>query len=250
MPHRIKHAVEAEAVRDALLELGELLLVAAHEVQHVLRGAHRALDAAQRIPLEQLLDALDRNQDLVGGGGETLAQGGRLRRHVVGAAGHDQGLVLAGAVAHGFEQRDRLVAGELEGAAHLQLLHVFGQVARGHALVDFLVPRQRVELLDASLHVVAGNFFTRRNRVQVHLVDDFLVVLDRARFHGHTELLLRLQHGDPELPLQDDLVLRRPQGGHLRGGVTVTQDIRIIRLHGLHHREIAPSIAGRAMSLR
>ena len=109
----------------------------------------------------------------------------------MGATRHDQGLVLAGAVADGFEQRDRLVTGELERAPHLQLLDVFGQIARGHALVDFLVASQRVELLDTRLHVVAGDPLPLCDRVQVHLVDDLLVVFDRARFDRNTELLLR-----------------------------------------------------------
>ena len=62
--------------------------------------------------------------------------------------------------------------------AYLGLLDVLGQVARGHALVDVLVPGQRRELLDARLHVVAGDALTPSDRVEVDLLDHRLVGLD------------------------------------------------------------------------
>ena len=250
LTHRVKDAVEAETFCDALLELRQLGLVATHEIQHVLRGTHRALDAAKWESIQQFLNPFDGHQDLIGSRGETLAQRGGLRRNIVGASSHDQELVLASAVAHRLEQRDCLVAGQFQRLAHLELLHIFGQVARGHPLVDLLVARQRIELLNACLHVVASDLLALRDRVQVDLVDDLLVVLDSALGDLDTEFLLGLEHCDPQLALKDDLVLRSPQGGHLRGGVTVAQNIGIIRFHVIYPREIAPSMAGRAMSLR
>ncbi len=56
-------------------------------------------------------------------------------------------------------------------SANLHLLDVLGQVATGHALVDVLVARERVELLDAGLHIVAGDAFALGDGVEVDLVD-------------------------------------------------------------------------------
>ena len=50
---RVEGAGEAEVRGDPALELGHLAGVSAEQVEHVLRRAHRALDAAQRVPLQQ-----------------------------------------------------------------------------------------------------------------------------------------------------------------------------------------------------
>ena len=83
-------------IGDPGLEIGEFGGVTAEQVEHVLRGAHRALDAAQRVAIDQVLEALEGDQQLVGHGGEPLAERGRLGRDVVGAAGQHGRLVLRG----------------------------------------------------------------------------------------------------------------------------------------------------------
>ena len=51
--------------------------------------------------------------------------------------------------------------------------------------------------------------------LEVDLVDDRLVGLDHAVGHVDAEVALRLEHGDPQLPLEHDLVLGRPDLGQL-----------------------------------
>ena len=176
-----QHPAEAEMLGDPLLERGELVGVAVEQVELVLRGPDRALDAAQRIALEQRLDPLDRHQQLVGGRGEPLAERRRLRRDVVAAAGDHQVDVLGGQPGQPGQRGDRAVADQLERRAHLQLLDVLGEVAAGHALVDVLVTGQRAELLDPRLHVVPRDGLAAPDRVEVDVVDDLLVRLDRPR---------------------------------------------------------------------
>ena len=65
---------------------------------------------------------------------------------------------------------------QLQRPADLQLLNVFGEVAARHALVHMLVARERVELLDAGLDVVAQHPFARGDRRQVDVVEHPLVV--------------------------------------------------------------------------
>src|SRR5690606_27967110 len=115
------------------------------------------------------------------------------------------------------------VAEQLEALLQLQLLDVLGEVARGHPLVDVLVAGERRELLDACLHVVARDPLTLGDRRQVDalltLGDDRLVGLHDAVGHVDAEVALGLQHSHPELTLQDDLVLRRPDRGEVGAGV-------------------------------
>ena len=59
MAHGIEDTVEAQVIRDRGLQGGELVLGAAHEIEHVLGGTHRALDAAQRVACQEFFDALD-----------------------------------------------------------------------------------------------------------------------------------------------------------------------------------------------
>ena len=241
LPDAGQHPLEAEVGGDPLLEVRQLLGVAVEEVEHVLGGAHRALDAAQRVAGEQVLDALDGDQHLVGGGREPLAQRGRLRGDVVGAAGHHGGLVLGGETAEAGQGGDGAVAQQGEGLLDLQLLDVLGEVAAGHPLVDVLVAGQRAELLDTCLHVVAGDPLARGDRVEVDGLlaagHHGLVGLDHPVGHLDAEVLLGLQHRDPELALQDDLVLGRPDLGQVGGGVAGGEDVR--DGHGGHCRASA-----------
>ncbi len=72
------------------LQLSQFRRVAAEQVEHVLRGAHRALDSAQRVAVDQLAQSSQRDQGLLRGRGEPFAQRGGLRGDVVTAAGHHQ----------------------------------------------------------------------------------------------------------------------------------------------------------------
>ena len=131
--------------------------VAAEEVEHVLCGAHRALDPAQRVAGAQVFQPVVGDEQLVGGAREALAERGGLGGDVVAAPGQHQLGVLGGAAGQAGEDGDGAVAHVLQRQPDLQLLDVLGEVAAGHALVDVLVPRQRGELLDARLDVVAGD---------------------------------------------------------------------------------------------
>ena len=81
--------------------------------------------------------------------------------------------------------------------------------------MDVLGARQRRELLDACLDVVASDFFALGDGPEVDVVDDRLVRLDDAVGSLDTEVLLRGEHGDPQSAFEDDLVLRRPDAGKL-----------------------------------
>ena len=86
-------------------------------------------------------------------------------------------------------------------------------------------PASGGELLDARLHVVAGDPLARGDGVEVDPVDDRLVGLDDAVGHVDAEVALRLQHRDPQLALEDDLVLGRPDRGEVGAGVAGGQDV-------------------------
>ena len=120
---------------------------------------------------------------------------------------------------------DGAVAQQRQRLPDLELLDVLGQVAGGHPLVDVLVPGQRAELLDPRLHVVPGDPLARGDRVEVDLVDDVLVGLDDAVGYVDPEVALGLEHRDPELPLEHDLVLRRPDRGEVGAGVPGGEDV-------------------------
>ena len=54
---------------------------------------------------------------------------------------------------------------------------------------------------------------------KVDLVDDLLVGLDHTVGHVDPQVALGFEHGDPQLPLEHDLVLRRPDRGEVVAGV-------------------------------
>ena len=79
---------------DRMLECSQSDVVAAEQIQHVLLGSHGSFDASQRIAVKQLLDAFQCHQHFVRARREPFAEGGRLRRNVMAATGHNQGRVL------------------------------------------------------------------------------------------------------------------------------------------------------------
>ena len=87
-------------------------------------------------------------------------------------------------------------------------------------------PASVAELLDARLHVVAGDPLARGDRREVDVVDDRLVGLDDAVGDVDAEVALRLEHGDPELALEHDLVLGRPDRRHRGARRSAGEDVR------------------------
>ena len=143
-------------------------------------------------------------------------------------------------------------AHELQRSPHLQLLDVLGQVTRRHSLVDVLVARQVGELLDARLHVVTGDTLPSIDRRQIDAIDHVLVGLDRLPGHVDPELLLGLEDGDPELSLEHDLALGRPDVDHRRARVPRREHVRhahegffVGRLNHFDVRSIAIRKGGR-----
>jgi hypothetical protein len=89
-----------------------------------------------------------------------------------------------------------------------------------------LVARQRVEFLDAGLHVVAKHTLARGDRGQVDVLEHPLVVRHHTVGYIDAQLGLRHQHRQPQPPLGDDLGLRRPDRHHLVAGIPTGQHIR------------------------
>ena len=88
--------------------------VAAQQVELVLGGADRALDAAQRVTGDEVVEAAHRDEQLVGHGGEALAERGGLRGDVVAAPGHDELGVLGGEAPEPGERGDATIAQHLQ----------------------------------------------------------------------------------------------------------------------------------------
>ena len=217
----IENTIKAQVCCNAGFQLGQTRFIAIHEIQHVLCGTHRPLDAAQWVAAQQFAHALQSHQHLICCGSKTLTQGGGLSSHVVGTASHNQALILRCAGTNRCNNSNALVAHKLQRTVDLQLLHVFGEVTRSHALVDMLMSSQRIEFLNAGLHIMAGNALALSNAGQINLINDSFIGCDCLIGDCYPQIFLRFHHGDPELALHDDLFFGTPQVGKLCGGVTV-----------------------------
>ena len=145
-----------------------------------------------------------------GGFPRALAQGRRLRRHVVGPAGDHQVAVRLRLAGQREERGDSLEMNDLQRTVDLKLLDVLRQIAAGKSQVNELPARQFRKLLQPRLHVMQGHALPFLNRVEVDDALDALVILDRLSGNRHAEVLLGLHHRDPEIPLQQDASLGEP----------------------------------------
>ncbi len=138
------------------------------------RSGYRSINDAQ---------PRQRKKHLLGRRREPLTQRGGLRGDVVAAARHRQVAVADRLLGQPRHHRNPVREDEFQRPADLQLLNVFGEVTARHALVHVLVARERVELLDAGLDVVAQHPFPRGDRGQVDVVEHPLVVGKNAVGH-------------------------------------------------------------------
>lgn len=98
---------------------------------------------------------------------------------------HDLRLVLGRAFPDARHHGNRFIANKFERTDHLELLHVFRQVAAGHAFMNVLKPGKRVEFLDARLDIVPGNTLPRRDRREIDLIYHGLVCFDGFHWDVH-----------------------------------------------------------------
>ena len=185
---------------------------------------------------DQVVEAVESDQDLLAGVGEPLAEGGDLGRHVVRSAG-DRGLmVFPGPCSQASQGGDHPLAYEAEGLADDSLLDVLGEIAGGEPPVRLLVSGEGGELLQAGLDVVAQLPFPTLDGAEVDSIDHRAVVVDDLLGDVEALVALRLEDSDPQPALEHDPVLGREQLDHLRTGVTPSQDIggecRAILSHG------------------
>ena len=89
--------------------------------------------------------------------------------------------------------------------------------------MDLFVASQRAELLDARFDVVSRDPLALVDGIEVNLVDDLAVGLQRAIGNVDAGVALGFEHSDPQTSFENDLVAGRPQLSHLRRGVTRRQ---------------------------
>ena len=71
-PTLVKMSVKPQEFGDPPLELGKAIEVTVEQVEHILCRAHRTLDAAQRVAVDQRTQPLQRDKHLLRGRGEPL----------------------------------------------------------------------------------------------------------------------------------------------------------------------------------
>ena len=205
---------DAEVSADAVLKLADGLRVLAEEGELVQLGADGALEPAHAVALHHAHPSPGPVHNLLTEHGDALAHGAGLCCHVVGAGAEHEVAPSGGVLAHAVQHGHGLVADNLHAAPYLQLLHVLREVTAGHALVDVLVAGEVAELLDAGLHIMAGDALAVVNGLNINAALHALVSVDGLLRNVQPQVLLRLHHGDPELALQHDSALCGPNALH------------------------------------
>jgi hypothetical protein len=90
LPDTRENLCEAEEFGDPRLQRRKPDGVTVEQVEHVLCGTHRPLDAAQRVPVDQRAQSGQGHEELFGRGREPLTQRGGLCGDVVTAPGHHE----------------------------------------------------------------------------------------------------------------------------------------------------------------
>jgi hypothetical protein len=216
---------EPEVGRDPVLELVEPVEVAAEQVEHVLLGADRPLDAAQRVAGEELLDPAGGLQQLLPRVGEPLAERGRLGRDVVAAAGEDQRGVLGRPVG---EQRQRATHRSRTCSRERRTCSCSTFSVRSREVIPLWTCSWPARAQNSSMRAFTSWRVTR-SRAAIEARSTWsttrLVGLDDPVRHVDAEVALGAQHGEPQLPFEHHLALGRPQVDDRLAGVPRREDV-------------------------
>ena len=210
LPDHPERSPETKVPQDPAFEFGHAIGPAAKQRQLVELRPDRPFQAAHRVAFDEIVQPLKGDQQLLAEHRQPFAKRCRLRRHIVRAAGDHQVAVRLGLPGEREERGHRLEMKDLERTVDLKLLDVLGQVATGQPEMDELPARQLGELLQPRLHVMQRHPLPLQDGPEIDDVLDAFVILDRLGRDRHAEVLLRLHHRDPEIPLQQDAPLGRP----------------------------------------
>ena len=248
LSHSTKRRWHAEVMQDAIFEFRGLFRVAVEKGDLIQTSAHRAFEAASGIGGDHVLQIAEGQQRFLAEHRQAFAECGCLSGDVVRACSEGNVTRHRSAAGDASEHGHRLAADFEQGAEDLELLHILGEVAAGHALVDVLVPGEIAKLLDTRLHVVTGHTLTLHDGGHVDLVLHLFVGLDHAIWHGDAEIALAFEHGDPVIALQPHFALRRPEGAHRGCGIAFGEDVGDGVGHGVekgaggwHPESVTPS---------
>jgi len=220
-----KGAGEAEVFEDLGFEPGDLLGIAAEEGKLVELGADGALEATSGVAGGKFVEASKRGEEFFAEHGKAFTEGGGLGRDVVSAAGEEELAVLFGAFGETEESGGGFLAHDAEGTVNLELFNVFGEVARGEAEVDSLVPGETVEFFDAGFDVVERDALTGVDGGEVDLVLHPLVGGDGGGGDGDAEVALGLHDRNPVVSLDLNAPGGGPDGFDGRRSVALGEDV-------------------------
>ncbi len=206
LPDAGQHPSEAEKLRDPPFQLGQFRRIRVQQVEHVLAGPDRALHPTQRIAGKQLLDPLKGDEQLLPGRSEAFAERGGLCGDVVAASGQHQCVVFGGQAPEAGQRRDHAPLDQQQRAAYLELFDILGKIPRCHALVYVLMAGKSVELLDPGLHVMPADSLPARDRIEIDVGENPLIVLDHPRGDVEAQVPLGAQHRQPQPAFLDNLV--------------------------------------------
>ena len=210
---------------DAVLEFDHFDGVAVEKTELVELGPDGALEPAHGVVRDRVAELVCGEEEFFAEHGEAFSVGRDLGGDVVGPRGDDEVAILVGFVRKTMEGGGGADADDLESAVDLELLDILGEVAARHAFVNVLVSGEVAELLDASLHIMAGDPLAGVDGSEVDLINDTLVGGDGLGRNVESEIALCFHHRDPELAFETDFSFRRPDRLHGGSGVAFSEDV-------------------------
>ena len=91
--------------------------------------------------------------------------------------------------------------------------------------MNLFMTRQRAKLVDTSFHIVTSNALTSIDGIEIDLIDNPAIGINRIVGHGNAEITLSFQNGKPEFPFENNFLFRRPQSDHLSARITSSKNI-------------------------
>ena len=97
--------------------------------------------------------------------------------------------------------RHAFVAQHEQRFVNLELLDVFGEVTRCHALVNMLLTGEIIEFLNACFYIMTSGALALHDRCNIDLMLHFFIGADCFIRDVQAQIFLSLHHGNPKFTL-------------------------------------------------
>ncbi len=152
------------------LQLSDYIRIAIKQGELIHLSADRPFQSTHRIRSDHVIEHPVSRKQLFAKHRDPLSERGRLGGNIVRPRRKHDSIPLLRPLTHPAQGRHGFFPDHQKPAENLELLDILGQIPGSQALVDFLMTREVVELLDPSFYIVPRDPLPIHDGLHIHTI--------------------------------------------------------------------------------